>query len=592
MRLPLTSGLWALGAVDDVRLRERESMFVWIRWLFALLGAAGAAADPGRTAAAAWALPALVVATNVLATALPSRLSETGLKRLGLAVTVADGAAVTLAMFNYALNADTATPLLLMLVIIEAALRWELRGGVGAGITAAAVATLWSLYRDAEYGIEFTGSTAGVRAGVFVFTGLLLGVLIARLEEAGVESRRRIRRTETVGHFAIEAPRLGVEEAAARLATSLHDELDLEMVAVLLVRDGEPPVFELIATAGYDLDDADLDRYRALPVGEGVIGRCYRTGDAQLLLDVASDPDYLEVDPTTRSEMAVPLRSGDTVFGVLDVASRSAGAFGRDDLNFLEAIGAQVGRAFDNARMVAMERRTIAELERLSAMKDDFIAIANHELRTPVTTIAGFAKSVVRQRDSLSSDEIDDALERIARQSDHLKTLLDELLTLPRPLPMRRSEYGAVWVDEVAGDVAREMEPDDGSHELVVEVPSDLPPVRGEASAVQRVLTNLVSNAVKYSPDGGRIIVRARRDGSHVRVEVVDEGIGIDAGDLPHLFTKFGRAPGADSSRGGMGLGLYIVKELVSDMAGTVGVESEAGEGSVFWFRLPPADPD
>lgn len=591
MRLPLPPGLWTLGAVDDVRLREREAMFVWIRWLFAVLGAAGAAADPGWSAAAAWALPALVIATNVAATALPGRMSETGLWRLGVAVTLADGAAVTVAMFNDALNADTATPLLLMLVIIEAALRWELRGGVGAGTVAAAVATLWSLHRDAEYGIEFTASTAGVRAGVFVFTGLLLGVLIERLEEAAAASHRRLQRTETVGHFAIEAPRLGVEEAAVRLATSLHDELDLEMVAVLLVRDGEPPVFELVATAGYDLDAVELDRYRALPVSRGVIGRCYRTGEAQLLTEVAGDPDYLEVDPTTRSEVAVPLRSGETVFGVLDVASRSPGAFTPDDLHFLEAVGAQVGRAFDNARMVEMERRTIAELERLSAMKDDFIAIANHELRTPVTTIAGFAKSVVRQRNSLTPEEVDDALERISRQSDHLKTLLDELLTLPRPLPMRLSEYGEVCIDEVTADVAREMDPRDGRHHFVVEVPPGLPPVRGEASAVRRVLTNLVSNAVKYSPDGGRITIRARRDGSYVRVDVADEGIGIDAGDLPHLFTKFGRASGADSSRGGMGLGLYIVKELVSDMAGTVGVDSEAGEGSVFWFRLPAVDP-
>lgn len=590
MRLPFPPGLWTLGAVDDVRLRQREAMFVWIRWLFALLAGVGAAADPGHSTAAAWALPAIVVVTNLVATGVPGRVSTMGLARLGVVVTLADGAAVALAMFNYALNADSATPLLLMLVIIEAALRWELRGGVGAGIAAAVVGTLWSLHRDTEYGIEFVASTGGVRAGVFVFTGLLLGVLIERLEVAAAESRRRVQRTETVGHFAIEAPRLGVEEAAASLATSLHDELDLELVAVLLVRDGEPPVFELVATAGYDLDAIELDRYRALPVSEGVIGRCYRTGEAQLLPDVAGDPDYLEVDPTTRSEVAVPLRSGDAVFGVLDVASRSPGAFTLDDLHFLEAVGAQVGRAFDNARMVEMERRTIAELERLSAMKDDFIAIANHELRTPVTTIAGFAKSVVRQRDSLSPEEIDDALVRIARQSDHLKTLLDELLTLPRPLPMRRNEYGEVCLDQVATDVTREMDPDDGSHELVVEVPSDLPPVRGEGSAVQRVLTNLVSNAVKYSPEGGRVVVRARRDGSYVRVEVADEGVGIDAGDLPHLFTKFGRAPGADSSRGGMGLGLYIVKELVSDMAGTVGVESTAGEGSVFWFRLPAAD--
>lgn len=587
VRVPFGLGLWTPGASEVERLREREAMFVWVRWLFSLFAVFALVADEGRWPWIAWSAPAFLAGVNVVAATLPSRLERAGpLRALGVCVNFADGVAVSGAMFNYASNVDTATGLLMMLVVLEAALRFELAGGLVAGLLAGGEGLMWSQYREAEYGFDYAWSTVWARTGAYVLGGLLLGVVISQLERAGRQVRAQLRRTDAVGRFAIDAPRLPVDEAANRLAAILHDDLEFEFAALMVVDEDDPSVFRLVAGAGYE--PGVLDMYATFPISSGVVGRCFRTGEAQLLPDVSGDPDYMEVDPRTQSEMTVPLRARGTVFGAIDVASPRPGAFDEEDLRFLEAAAAQMAVAFDNARLAEIERTTIDELEALSALKDDFIAIANHELRTPVTTIAGFAQSLLKQRDVLTQDEMDDAIERIARQSAHLKRLIEDLLAVPGARGRRGLEREPVRLPDVVDEVVRELDPGDGLYEFEVAVEPSVPPIAADRSALRRVLTNLIGNAIKYSPGGGRVAVRAMPDGPLVRVDVVDEGIGIATQDIPLLFTKFGKAAGTEDG-GGMGLGLFIVRELVEDMGGDVGVESEPGRGSRFWFRLPTA---
>lgn len=588
---PLRPGLWSLGVPEEVRLRQVELLIVPVRWAVVAFAAVTMTQDTGRSPALAWALPVLIVLTNVVATAMPRRAATTArtLRHLAVLVTAADGAVVVAAMFNYARNVDSATALLPVLVVMEAGIRWGRLGGIASGLAFGGISIGWMAYRDGRGFADFRTSAAIVRGATFLLAGVLLGTVVHQLELAGRELRRRLRRTDAVGRFAIDAPRLDLDEAAVRLARILHEDLAFERAAVVMSLQPDRGMFRLVATAGYG--HLDVSRYREFPLSEGVVGRCFRTGEAQLVTDVRADPDYLEVDPETRSEMAVPLRSGEQVFGVIDIASTRLSAFNEEDLRFLETVGAQLGRAFDNVRLAELERSTIQELERLSAMKDDFIAIANHELRTPVTTIAGFAQSLLKQRDVLTQEEIDDAIERIARQSARLRGLIENLLAVPRV----ETGFGGLVTEAVpVGDLAREtlhdIEPHDGRRELVVDVPSDLPAVRGDPVAVRRVLMNLVSNAIRYSPEGRPVVVRARVDGGSVRVEVVDRGLGIRADDLPHLFQKFGLLNGGDAAPTGMGLGLFIVKGLVEQMGGTVGVRSTPGHGSTFWFRLPRAD--
>lgn len=572
-----------LGAEPDVRLREREALFLPVRWMFVAFGVIAASMDEGASAALAWSTPVALALVNVAAWQLPRRLgTPRSLALLAVIVNVIDGALAAEAMFNYAEYPDTATNLLFLLVVLEAAMRWAYRGGLIAGGASAVVNVIWMIHREAEYGIAFTGSTALARAAAFLLSGLMLGMVIRQLERASIEIRRSVKRTDVVSRFAIESPRLSVDDAARLLAEILHDDLGFEFAAVVVADEDDPGQFRLVATAGYE--ETDVAPYQRFPVTVGIVGRCFRTGETQLLPDVTLDPDYLEVDARTQSEMTVPLRARGAVFGAIDVGSSSVAAFDQDDLMLLEAVATQLARAFDNARLAEIERRTIAELEEISAMKDDFIAIANHELRTPVTSIAGFAQSLLRQRDVLTEDELDDAIERIARQSAHLRLLIEDLLTVPGSRERRGLDQEVVCIAELARDVTRDLDPHNGAHHLAVDFDDHVPAVYGDRSAVRRVLTNLVSNALKYSA-GGPVVVRGRRDGPMVHVEVTDEGPGLHPSNVAVLFTKFGR-PTDREVVGGMGLGLFIVKELVESMGGTVGVRSEPGAGSCFWFRL------
>ncbi|HLG01320.1 MAG TPA: HAMP domain-containing sensor histidine kinase [Acidimicrobiia bacterium] len=584
MQWPLRLGMWTLGAPEPMRLREREAMFIPVRWLFVVSAALAAIADTGKHPLLAWSTPAFIVAVNVVASTVPRRIeSARGLRRFGLGINLADGVVVVASMFNYAATPDTATGLILMLIVFEAALRFGLPGGLIAGALAGTASQIWMLFRESEHAIAYSFSTAGARTGAYVLGGTLLGMLVSQLEVTGSQVRAQLRRTDAVGRFAIDAPRLGVDEAASRLAAILHDDLGHEFAAVVVVDDNDPQSFRLVATAGYQRDL--VDRYERFPVSQGIVGRCFRTGEAQLLPDVSRDPDYMVVDPRTQSEMTVPLRARGEVFGALDVASPLRRAFDEEDLHFLETVAAQLALAFDNARLADIERRTITELEELAAMKDDFIAIANHELRTPVTTISGFAQSLVKQRHVLTPEEMDDAIERIARQSAHLKRLIEDLLTVPGARGRSALSSEVVSVLDVAEEVVRELDPRDGLHDLRVEPAPELPTVDADRSAVRRVLINLVGNAVKYSPRGGPVTVAAGVVDNAVRVTVTDRGIGVDPEDVPVLFTKFGKAGTAEA--GGMGLGLFIVKELVEGMGGTVGVDTAPGRGSAFWFELP-----
>lgn len=578
--------LWWLLTQDEARLRAVEAFLSRIRWIVVVLAFVAVALDAGRAPVAGWGFAVLLLLVNLGALAgLRTARRGAALRALGAVVAGGDGAAAVIAMFNYAHHADSATTMLPLLVVMEAAIRWELPGALIAAAAGGVTNVAWVLYRASAFGFEARGATIVARAGTYLVGGLLLGHAMRQLTEAGREAQRRAQRTEAVARFANDAPRLGFDETAQRLAGLLRDDFGYERTAVVVVADDDRSTFRLVATTGYE--HVDLAPYHRFPVTRGVVGRCLRTGEPQLLADVEGDPDYMAVDPLTRSEMAVPLRGREGVFGVIDVAATETGAFDDEDLALLEAVGAQVARAFENARLAEVERKTVQELEELAAMKDDFIAIANHELRTPVTTIAGFAQSLLRQRASMSEEEVADAIERIARQSIRLRSLIEDLLTVPRTEGARRGlQLGDVCLEEVADEVVREFRVRDERCRIVTELGSDLPAVRADADALRRVIVNLLDNATKYSPEGATVTLRARSEDGAIRVEVEDEGPGVPPEYVDKLFTKFGRAVGAAGRPGGMGLGLFIVKELVEEMGGSVGVDTIPGRGSCFWFRL------
>jgi PAS domain S-box-containing protein len=225
----------------------------------------------------------------------------------------------------------------------------------------------------------------------------------------------------------------------------------------------------------------------------------------------------------------------------------------------------------------------------LEAAKSDFIATLSHELRTPMTAVLGAAKTLLRDDIALSPERRHQLLEMIGAQGMRLTQITEEVLLANRldrgdlRIDSERVDLGAVVREAV--EAMRERLPDSISVRAAGN--GDAAAV-GDRDRIEQVLVNLLDNAVKYSPDGGEVVVRTLPSSSTVRVEVADQGLGIPAAEQQAVFEKFYRAdPQHRAVPSGTGLGLYVCRELVRRMGGTIGVRSTPGEGSTFWFDLP-----
>jgi signal transduction histidine kinase len=235
-------------------------------------------------------------------------------------------------------------------------------------------------------------------------------------------------------------------------------------------------------------------------------------------------------------------------------------------------------------RMHAALRR-LRELDRL---KDEFIAVVSHELRTPLASVYGAAMTLERR--PLGREDSDSLLRVIYRESARLARLVDQVLWASR-LDSSRTEVTLEPLDSVA--IAQEVVDAARAHlpagvSVALEPAAEQLQAIGDPEKVRQVLLNLVENAVKYSPDGGRINVRLTPDYDFVRFTVQDEGLGIPTAEQERIFEKFHRLdPNLTRGVGGTGLGLYICRELLHRMNGEIWVRSEVGKGSVFTFDLP-----
>lgn len=251
-------------------------------------------------------------------------------------------------------------------------------------------------------------------------------------------------------------------------------------------------------------------------------------------------------------------------------------------------------------RALALEQQARREAEIANATKDEFLAAVSHELRTPLTTIKTLTRVLLKKNPT--EEERREYLEDIASECERQIDLVHNLLDLSR-VRVGGVEIRSGRVD--VGEALRACEQIERAaaaerdQELVVELISDLPPVCADMSALRRALCAVAENAIKYTPDGGRITLRARRDesgGDQVVIEVEDTGPGIRAEDLPHIFERFyrGRLVAGEGAVNpdeqevpGIGLGLHLARVLVEGMGGSIEASSRVGRGSTFTLRLP-----
>ena len=225
--------------------------------------------------------------------------------------------------------------------------------------------------------------------------------------------------------------------------------------------------------------------------------------------------------------------------------------------------------------------------------RDVFLSIAAHELRTPITALKGSAQLLVRQeaRGTLDPARLTRTLGVLGDAADRLAALTDDLLDVSRirtgqlPLTLTQLDLPALVVEAVAHARARHS----GPHRLLLDAAEDLAPVPGDAARLDQVLTNLLDNAIKYSPAGGDVVVTLRAADGGIMTTVRDQGIGLPPGSTAAIFEPFGRAPNAAQSQlPGLGLGLYICRNIIERHGGRIWAESDGeGQGSMVALWLP-----
>jgi signal transduction histidine kinase/DNA-binding response OmpR family regulator len=370
-----------------------------------------------------------------------------------------------------------------------------------------------------------------------------------------------------------------LETAVRRIQEAFHFSL-----VMIGIPDYEAGVERTIAAAGPDPTLLLRDTY---PLHAGVTGRVLREKRTVLIPDVAEDPEYMRIVATTRSEVAMPILSGEDVVAVLNVESEEPRAFHRAQVITLETLADGIGIILRNAELYQALEQTNLKLVELDRLKSDLVNVVAHDFRAPLSGVLGYAELLEWKPDAPIEERVENA-QAIIRAATHMAALVDKTLRTTRletgHFPF---EFGVVDLSAVIHGLLSRL-PGDPRHPLAVEVPEDPLPCWADRDRIAEVVENLVSNASKYSPDGGPIRIAATVDGEMVTVAVTDRGIGIGSADLTRLFRPFSRVRTARTAEiEGSGLGLYICDRIVRGHGGRLWVESLPGEGSVFSFSLP-----
>jgi signal transduction histidine kinase len=357
---------------------------------------------------------------------------------------------------------------------------------------------------------------------------------------------------------------------------------------------------QFLATAGAVLPSAFRDRRDVRPILQEFCRQLHTAGAA---LITHGEPDHAQVwyslDPREQGWKAAALQVGTEARSltttrqdgyiilavpVLDqevfITVRSGDQpFTEEELEVITNFAYQIGIAADNARLFEAQQEALQ-------VKDQFLSIVSHELRTPLTTIKGYSQMLCRRL--LDDPEGHRYSETIDTQVSRLSRLVDDLLDVTR-FTRGQFELTREQVDlrPTLEDVVSRFRMLSPRHSLRLEMDEGSYEGYWDPERLEQVLNNLISNAIKYSPEGGEVLVWARHEGNHLTMGVRDQGVGIADEDQEQLFERFYRGSAEGKAVKGLGLGLYVTRRIVEAHGGTVAVHSKLGEGSEFTFTLP-----
>jgi signal transduction histidine kinase len=404
-------------------------------------------------------------------------------------------------------------------------------------------------------------------------------------------------------------------ESLERIDTELNRSLDLQKVSeitihwaitntaatagVLGVVEGEAPnqVLRITASYGYEAEDAPAGAEDKRWPLTGIVGRVMRTRQAETVPDVSIDPAYTRSLRGSLSQITIPMLSGREINAILILETNREPRLSLVDQAFAQRLAEHASIAIANAQYNA-------ELTVANNSKSEFVSFVAHELKNPMTSIKGFAGAMFSGMTGEINDQQRNFLETILKNVDRLSTLVSDLNDVTRLQTNNMAmDFAPEAVLPLIEDTLRPLEQQIAAkgQQVTVDVPADLPLIQADKNRLLQVLTNLVSNAYKYTPAGGAITIRARRRdrnldqknrdlGPAVHVTIADTGMGISESDQKKLFTTYFRSTNPEAlEQPGTGLGLTITREIIVKHGGLLWVESELGKGTQFHFIIPLA---
>ena len=316
--------------------------------------------------------------------------------------------------------------------------------------------------------------------------------------------------------------------------------------------------------------------------------------DAAPFLSNDLSADGARATTPVRSYLAVPLLWRRETFGLLEVDSTEPNAVTEDDVRLLQRVAVAIAGPIQLARRHAAEQQARAEAEAAVRARDVFLGIAAHELKTPVTSMRGYAQLILRRlnRDqAIEPQRLRQAMETIDRQAEKLGRLMTQLLDVSRMDAGRFTlDLQSTDLTELVADAIEDLRVRGDGRTLRLTLPDGSLTLTVDPLRIEQVLVNLVDNALKFSPKGSAIDVRLSTGESGAggaRIEVADQGPGVPDADRPRLFERFFQAHG-EGFQGGMGIGLYLSKEIVERHGGRVEAHFPVEGGSRFVIVLPP----